>query len=308
MTTSPFISGNCNAYPPIMIALCEISYQDIKTIPHTVKDQLKLQVVWGPAELVSDLDVAYSLMFVAQNVGSNEYIVVIRGTNFDSWESWMKEDFAIGTTQPFNKLAPHAPSTALISQGTYNGMQDLLKLKDPSTKKDVVTFLQGLTNHNLYVTGHSLGGTLTPPMFAYLNDRLYGGGPVTNMALWSFAGLTAGNAGFNNYFNGLGTTDWPWRLHNTLDIAPWCWESQQSLQDIYKKNDLSWGWPEDDYIKHLFSEAAGIGYAQPKGDQALVGTFDPNFPDDDLWTAQALHQHHSTTYRKLVDGLYSKTS
>ncbi len=126
MTIPSSISGNYNVYARTMIALCEISYQEIATIPQTVKDELKLQVVWGPAELVSDLDVAYSLMFVAHKAESNEYIVVIRGTNFDSWESWTKQDFAIGTTQPFNKLAPHAPSTALISQGTYNGMQDLL--------------------------------------------------------------------------------------------------------------------------------------------------------------------------------------
>jgi hypothetical protein len=322
MSELDFKSNSYNYYPRTMIRLCEISYGDFGKIKDEVAalyyykdddpnrgknpdyEEMRQEVVWGPAEASSSWGVTYSLMFVAYRPYRNEYTVVIRGTNPISWESWCDEDFAIGTTQAFNQLAPHAPANALVSQGTFNGMRALMDLTDPDTGSGMVTYLQGLSNNNLYVTGHSLGGTLTPPMFAYLNDVLYGGGFIHNMALWSFAGLTAGDAGFNTYFDGLLNPEFPFRLHNTLDVAPFCWWSQDSIERIYHPHRLNWGFPEDDFVKKLFKEAAGIGYAQPSGEQALPGEFDESIVDKYLWTAQAMHQHHSTTYQTLVDKTY----
>ncbi len=295
--------NNYNYYPRTMVRLCNISYLDINAIAGAV-NQLSLEVVWGPAQLVSSWDIPYSLMFIAKNATTGEFTVVIRGTNFDSWESWMNEDFDIGSTQLFNLLAPHAPSNALISNGTYNGMVDLIKLRDPTTGQSAIEFLKAEDPRIIYVTGHSLGGTLTPTMFAYINDILYNGEHVHNMALWSFAGLTPGDQGFNEYFNGLGNPEFQWRLHNTLDIAPFCWWSLDNIRDIYKPYDLDWGWPEDDFIKNLFKKAEGIGYAQPLGDQPLPGVFDKSIIDENLWTMQALHQHHVSTYISLVDQAY----
>ncbi|MCH7565623.1 MAG: hypothetical protein IH968_17560 [Gemmatimonadetes bacterium] len=165
-------------------------------------------------------------------------------------------------------------------------------------------FLQQAKPTYLYVTGHSLGGTLTPPMSAYLNDVLYGGGWWNSMAMWSFAGLTPGDQGFADYFNSLGNPEFPFRIHNTLDIAPFCWWSLNNIQNIYAPYDLNWGWPEDEFLTNLFNEAAGVGYTHPLGDQALNGTFDTSFRDKHMWTAQALHQHHSTTYQTLVNKFY----
>jgi len=311
MTQLNFKANDYDFYPRTMIRLSEIAYDDIDDIKTNVKNlyqkkENRFDVVWGPAEATSIVDIAYSLMFVAYRAETNEYVVVIRGTNPLSLEAWCEQDFAIGNLQPFDQLAPEAPSDALVSQGTFNGMSDLIGLRDPVTDVDVVSFLRGLKNNNLYVCGHSLGGTLTPPLFAYLNDVLYGGGHVTNMALWSFAGLTVGDAGFNAYFNGLGNPEFRFRLHNTLDIAPFCWSSLENIRNIYEPYDLKWGLVEEEYLKHKFNQAAGLDYAQPLGDKALPGKFDTKFIDDHLWTSQAMHQHHSTTYKKLVDIAYPK--
>ena len=292
-----------NYYPRTMIRLCEISYDDTSSIPGAVQG-LDLTVVWGPAELVNSWGISYSLMYVAMRSQPNEYTVVIRGTDPDSWKTWHTEDFDVGSTEAFNQLAPNAPSDAHIAQGTYNGMMDLLKLADPITGQGVVDFLQDINPTYLYVTGHSLGGTLTPTMFAYLNDVLYGGGYVHNMALWTFAGLTPGDDGFNTYFNSLFSPQFQWRLHNTLDVAPFCWWSLESLKTIYEPYNLNWGWPEDDLFEDLFKKAEGIGYSQPIGDLALQGNFDHSIIDDHLWVAQFLHQHHTSTYKKLVDAAY----
>jgi hypothetical protein len=306
MTMLKPLADNYNYYPRTMIRLCEISYDDISIIPSEVQ-QLGLDVVWGPVELVSWLDVSYSLAYVCMREDPNEYTLVIRGTNMDSWDSWEKEDFAIGTLRLFNELAPHAPASALISHGTYRGIKDLLKLNDPNTGAGIADFLSKANPTYLYITGHSLGGTLTPPMFAYLNDVLYGGGYVHNMAMWTFAGLTPGDAGFNTYFNSLSNPEFQWRLNNTLDIAPFCWWSLEDIQNIYQPYGLSWGWPEDNLLEDLFSRAAGKGYAQPVGDQALPGIFNADIIDDYLWVAQASYQHHSTTYQTLVDNAYPES-
>ena len=285
-------------YPSTMIALCEISYDYMHSIPDKVR-KIGWEVVWGPAELVSWLDISYSLAFVCRR--QDEYTVVIRGTNMMSWDSWEKEDFAIGTTRRFNELAPHAPANALISHGTFRGIEDLLKLRDPQKNTSIVDFLRNQNPGLLYVTGHSLGGTLSPPFFAYLNDLLYGGKPVTNMSLWTFAGLTPGDTNFNTYFKSLFNRTFPWRFHNSLDIAPFCWWSLDSIKNIYSSNGLSWGFPEDDLLEDLFARGQGKNYTQPTGDKLLVGTFNQHIIDEYIWTAQAIYQHHVSTYAGLVN-------
>jgi hypothetical protein len=269
--------------------------------------------VWGPTQL-SRFGIPYSLMFVAKNTKTEEYFVVIRGTNFESLSSWIEQDFAVGSAQPFSKLPgspPNIPADALISQGTFNGMTDLISLTDPTTSQPLVEFLEQQQPKYLYVTGHSLGGTLTPPLFTYLNAMLYGGGPVTNMALWSFAGLTSGGTGFNNYFNSILPNDqsFLWRLHNSLDIAPFCWVSKAGIESIYNFSPyyLQWGDIERIPINALFDAAhnTGISYAHPQIGQELPGKFETNSFDDNFWGLQAVHQHHPTTYQKLVNEMYS---
>jgi hypothetical protein len=116
MTNLETLASNYNYYPRTMISFCSISYNSLSSIPGEVK-KLGWDVVWGPAELVSSLDVSYSLAYICRRQQLNvapEYTVVIRGTNMMSWDSWVKEDFAIGTTRPFRELARRAPANALI--------------------------------------------------------------------------------------------------------------------------------------------------------------------------------------------------
>ena len=312
MNVFELVGSNYNYYPNTAVELCVVSYGATSTIAPAVSQQTDLSVVWGPAECVSRITgVPYSLMYVAAKASTGEYFVVIRGTDFLSLATWLLQDFDVATSQPLNTLQgnpKNIPATALVSQGTFNGMSDLLNLTDPTSGLSLVAFLILAKPRNVYVTGHSLGGTLTPPMFAYLNATLYNGGSISNMALWSFAGLTPGGTGFNKYFNSIipNNQGFLWRIQNSLDIAPLMWWSQSGVQNIYQPNGLSWGIFESDPIKDLFSDAnsANIGYAQPQPGLLLPGTFDNSIIDANLWAAQALHQHHSTTYQTLVNAKY----
>ena len=306
------IGRNYDYYPNTALQLCAISYDGLHEIPIEVASSTGLTVVWGPVELRDWDGISYSRAFVAGDATTGEYFAVIRGTNFESLESWLKQDFDLDKAVPFGQLPgnpPNVPANALISKGTFNGMSDLLRLRDPDRgDTSLLEFLDALKPRFLYVTGHSLGGTLTPTLFAYLNAMLHGGKPVWNMALWSFAGLTAGGAGFNDYFNAMlpNHQGFQWRIQNSQDIAPLCWWSFGGIQQIYVPHGLHWDFVEKDLIADLFSDAAhsGIGYAHPQPGLLLPGTFDTDFPDSDVWAAQALQQHHPATYQVLVKARY----
>lgn len=308
--TAPATSNPYNYYPTTSIELCVISYSSADDICGMVTANTDLEVVWGPAEVSDPIGIPFNLMYVAKNASTDEYFVVIRGTTPESITSWL-EDFEVSTTQPFSALpgAPaNIPADALISTGTFDGMTDLIKLVDPTTGQALIEFLQGASPRNIYVTGHSLGGTLTSPMFTYINALLNGGNPTSNMALWGFAGLTPGGAGFNSYFNSIVPNDqgFLWRIQNSLDIAPFLYDSEADIENVYAPNGLAWGDVDKTLFDYLFGEAqkAGITYAQAQPGEVIPGVFDQSIEDEYIWAAQAAHQHHSTTYRMLVDSAY----
>lgn len=298
-------------YPTTAIQLCAIAYDSLAAIASAVSTSTGLAVVWGPAELTRWDGVSYSRAFIAGNAATGDYFVVVRGTYFDSLSSWLQQDFDLGTATPLATLPgapPGVPGDALIAHGTFTGMSDLLLLRDPHTGRSMVEFLRDLGLRYLYVTGHSLGGTLAPVLFAYLNAVLFGGGPTRLMALWSFAGLTPGGAGFNGYFNSIlpDSQGFLWRIQNSLDVAPLCWWSLNGIEQIYLPYELRWGAIERDLVTDLFGRAAkaAIGYTPAQPGLVMVGAFDRTFVDHTLWTGQALHQHHPATYQAMVKAQY----
>jgi hypothetical protein len=123
----------------------------------------------------------------------------------------------------------------------------------------------------------------------------------------SFAGLTPGNGAFNDYFVDLFATRFkpvfPWRFHNTLDIAPFLWWSLPDVQNIYasvKPHGIQWHQPEEGFLRTKFAQAAPYHYLQPKGGYALPGT--PT--GSTSWVAQAADQHHGTTYQRMIDAAF----
>jgi hypothetical protein len=297
-------------YARVMITLAAIAYaDDMASIPRDVDQQLNMSVVWGPVELRDEIGISYSRAYIARWNDPDEYAVVIRGTNFISWQSWTLQDFAIDNTVPFSTLpglsdvshGGHVADSAAISQGTFNGMSDLLRLVDPQTGQTMVQYLQAVRPATLYVTGHSLGGTLTPPMFAYLREVLTSW-RGERIVPFSFAGLSAGDTAFNRYLNSMIEPGLRWRFHNSLDIAPRLWGSYRGLEDIYTPFGVHWGELEADWLTSMFQRSAPLGYAQPDEGWTLTGEFRHGFLDIDgsHWTAQALHQHHSGTYQQLI--------
>ena len=297
-----------------MIRLCVISYYTDtnhrnQIVRNAVKEQLNMEVVWGPFELIDDFGVSYSSMFVAKGPHKGDYTVVIRGTNFSSLKSWFSEDFENHKAVKFRKFVKTAPEDAKIAKGICNGIVDLnsLKSKDKYSHNAVNFLIKERVNiKNLYVTGHSLGGTLTPPYYAYLCDKIFKGAAPGNSSPYSFAGLTAGNTGFNTFLQTyLQPANTNWRYVNPLDVAPNLWAGEDSIKTIYTAffPYFKYEPPESDILGYLINRAKRNNYQQPPNSKFLLPVAFITSDTTNTWIKQAEYQHHSGTYLGLVDSV-----
>jgi hypothetical protein len=345
----PDESGETDQIPQTVIAAAITdynpgNYDPNASSPMTPYTPIPSTVVWGPVYSATSAGDTYSLMYITQVTGSNEYFVVIRGTNFESAYSWDSEDFAIYATLPLNTLPSiggSIPDDVMISQATFSGVSDLLQLVDPNSGLSATDFLSAMINTStpdnkpyIYVTGHSLGGTLAPALYAYLTNTLVSDGVYADMAMWSFAGLTSGGIDFVHYINKLNPEGFVWRIQNSLDVAPllFCGDAggalpsqvsgiypspidtmaSQILTDLFQwANQTTTATPSRlPYLIMLTpvpalsgSVAPGVNfYQQP---DANVGTIITGDIQGDTWVDEALYQHHSQTYYQMVYLFYT---
>ena len=290
-------------YPLTMITLCVIAYDAPSVIPQKVSQVTggQWECVWGPVALYSDVYVIYSLMYVARQVNTNEFAFVIRGTTADSLTAWLYEDFAISNQVPWSNYYWKAPADAAISQGSASGFKDLLSMEDATRGfQSWLSVLNGNQGTTVYVTGHSLGGTLTPVLAAYIQGASDTYQYNLNVQPYSFAGLTPGNPAFASYIDTLFPPSVAWRYHNSLDVAPFLWNNIAGVDDIYGAEGVNIPF----WVKDLLNDmTSGIpAYAQPNQNGfPLTGQFVKY--DIFEWELEAMYQHHSTTYQTLVSNL-----
>lgn len=188
------------------------------------------EVVWGPAIFQAHKsDVADNTMFMARCLDEPKLIVSIAGTNPYSWFNWLLEDLPVRKKEVWPTFT--GDSTQLqpkISQGTANGLRVLQEMK--AGGQSVTDFLQtylsaSSESMSIVVTGHSLGGALSPAMAVYLADTQPTWDPEgrAELTLMPMAGPTPGNVDFATYgdqkLNGRIQRIW-----NEKDIVPHAWD------------------------------------------------------------------------------------
>ncbi|WP_299017875.1 hypothetical protein [uncultured Photobacterium sp.] len=260
------------------------------------------EVVWGPAVYTIPYTIFNdAMMYVVQKKGvEGEYVIAIRGTNPVSISDWLFNDFMVRKMKKW-PYASVEDRKLKISKSTSYGLKTLQKLKPksgiPGEGKTVLQFLNEKIGTEgkakVCVTGHSKGGALSSTAALWLKD-IQGKELSTNIDISTipFAGPTAGNADFANYFDEqLG--DKCTRVANSLDIVPYAWntKSLKKLKSLYLF-ELPPVLPspfQRALITGMIAETKGKKYKQIKAETPpLEGEFNPLLIE---YLVQAAYQH-----------------
>lgn len=205
-------------------------------------------VVWGPVAVVppgkDEPDYVANAMYVAYSPSQNTYVLAVAGTAHHSFFDWAVEDADVTwlNTVRWSKWVPGAPHDALISGGTDDGLGNLLDREAPCRgrpdKVTVRTFLKGVHPvGRLIVTGHSLGGALSPAMALMFHDELRESG-WSDIRVLPLAGPTPGDRGFAEIFMKTFHPEWEtttpdfyWNcdIQNVHDLVPRAWDRLRTV-------------------------------------------------------------------------------
>ena len=232
-------------------------------VSNTIKDLLSdsstqvvignWSVIWGPYtwsknaakdKLKSTSSKPYysdNTMYLAYNSDTNKYVLAIAGTNEISLFDWLYEDLYTLKSELWSKLVPNTPATnAEISEGTFKGMNILLNEINSQYSKSKAGIVDFLTYHmktaqsgaTLAVTGHSLGGALSPSLATFLKEIQSNWDPtgkVTVLSTYPTAGPTPGNEAFAYHIEDQMGENYH-ALYNELDLVPHAWEISMMLK------------------------------------------------------------------------------
>jgi hypothetical protein len=184
-------------------------------------------LVWGPgvyADSFSGETKSLNAMFIAvPRQDPSQAVIAIAGTNGGSLMDWVVEDFNVFQKVPW----PYGVSSTnpQISLGTAYGLDKLVTMESahPHSGQSVTAraFLATQAFTKIMVTGHSLGGALSPCYSLYLEETRARWDPErkVTISVLPTAGPTPGDVSFSNYYDErlLSTTDRQW---NSMDVVP----------------------------------------------------------------------------------------
>jgi len=217
----------------IAMQLASITYCSLtNNVKSTLEKYLpEWKLVWEPVQAIQG-----NWAFIAFN--GVQYVLAIRGSilNF-SWgafDDWFKQDFNILKQVPWTYTFDTS-TKPMISQGSHEGLQNLMQLKD-SNGDTILGFLQDNAfpqQKFLCVTGHSLGANLATVAGPWLRYELLKGGykmPAI-FSILTFAAPTSWNSAFAEQFDNDFTNTW--RYYNEIDIVPYSATDIIGLGNLY---------------------------------------------------------------------------
>ena len=206
------------------------------------------KAIWGPIVYANDPTSnsvhADNTMGMFYNASENTIVISIAGTNVNSPYGWIVEDFSVHKTKSW-ELITGVPNSGNISLGTYTGLDILLNMKnekDDTLLDALENFLTSnatLSNIQVAVAGHSLGGALSPTLALYLSDKkhTWDTNDQTSLGAFPTAGPTPGDEGFAAYYEKQINAKNIYYLsqHNGIDVVPHAWEKSdiEKIPTIY---------------------------------------------------------------------------
>ncbi|MEM6722204.1 MAG: hypothetical protein AAF611_22950 [Bacteroidota bacterium] len=252
---------------------CQRSYEQLQAFVSEVSNKVlsdastqkyigtDWKTVWGPVVYSHDQNSSFAradnTMGVYYSPSEKLFVIAIAGTNAISSFGWMKEDFHVNETAVWNHISGKGMGD--ISQGTATGLDVLInKMKDQGV--DVLTALKNyittnnITEAEVAVTGHSLGGALSPALALYLSDKRteWNNGQKIQISTYPSAGPTIGvypnkkkdleKNNFIKYYNDEidnGNIIYESTINN-LDIVPLAWDKDDiaKIPTLYKSEKI----------------------------------------------------------------------
>jgi hypothetical protein len=280
----------------ILMTLAGIAYGQPSDISGYLAADTLTNGDWAIAWIAEQVDPPVNFAYIAKSKSSGAYAIAIRGTypNPFSPAYWddADQDNPIGPMQPW----PGSPD-AQVSGGTWTAFQNLLALSDGAT-----TFTQAVaalpSGAKIYVTGHSLGGTLTPVLALWLTEQ------VSNFDIFAmpFAGMTPGNAAFAALFGpGTKLDGKVSRYNNSLDSVPYGWDRVLQTRNFFQPA------PQGGLLIEaaLLAQAVRLvpyGYTSIGEEIVLPGQVQPPEIDCTIvaFVIETLRQHMPDTYLTLL--------
>ncbi|MBO0663056.1 lipase [Jiella sp. MQZ9-1] len=282
------------------MTLAGIAYGNPGRIPSYLAEAAALGGAWSLQWMPSASDAAPpNFAFAARDHDTDVVVIAIRGTypNPLSPAYWSdtSEDSPFGDMVSWPNVGD-----AKIGHGTAEGLKRLIALVDDDgvSLEDFVAALPASTA--VVVTGHSLGGTLTPVLALALAQA----DPTRLISATSFAGMTPGNAAFANLFGpGTRLDGRVRRVYNTLDTVSYGWDRVLETRGFYEPS------PKGGTIVDAFLLATALRLMTGDYDYTAVGlpvplqgTVRPDQPSCTLiaYVMENLHQHLPNTYLSLL--------
>ena len=267
-------------------------------------------IAWGPVVYEHVLGRATNAMFVASSRdagGEPVYVVAVAATSAHSIYDILMEDADI-TLRPWPYPLSADTPVPSITQGTIDGVNALVRMKDPASGDTLHDFLSGAQGAaaTLVFTGHSLGGALSPALaLALFGARGTGTLDVRDWGgvyLYPTAGPTVGDANYASLWAGVfppaqvdGET-WNELVWNTLDVVPHAWALLGDIDTLYTTNFV-WTRCLDKIQGGLLKRVSHAGgtFVQPPN-TTLDGSFAPWVGADShssvtYFLTEMLHQH-----------------
>lgn len=230
------------------------------------------ELVWGPVVFQREKShMADNAMFVAYCDSRDDmpptYVVAIAATNATDSFDWLKEDFDTSACVLFEGWDPSSPmpysasteeenqTKPVISMGTAMGVGYLLNLTVSGNavgEGNLIHFLDNVdataaSKAQVIVTGHSLGGALSPTLGLFLQSQSDMGKRFESIKVYPSAGATPGNNHFSDLFKStlppipekMDNTplyqSWNRDIVNQYDVVPHAWQEDrlEMIPDLY---------------------------------------------------------------------------
>jgi hypothetical protein len=210
-------------------------------------------------------------MFVARHQQTGELFISIAGTNPLSAYAWLAEDFDVAQTRAWGY--GEATEGVATSKATLTGLRALQSMVPPpglpGENRTLVKFPEAhfkaqSERVTVTVSGHSLGGALSPTLALWLLDTQMEWDHKTRaiISVYAYAGPSPGNEDFAAYIEDR-FSDRLHRIFNPLDVVTHAWNVADlvELKALYTPDiprDAHW----DKATDFLIATTNGISYRQ----------------------------------------------